>query len=185
MPSKAKKNRRHLHPRHRHRPCDLRRTTLRMDQPQQRTQKAPPARAKPPPHPSPTLNRNPKSTNTNTKADQTGRQRHPLHHQTPKPRQNPHLRHRLRHHHQGPPRRQRRLPTPTLPRQTRRRPRHQNRPQHRPRTPALDDARKGDELFFKGDFESNDLGGAVHWTHRDPGNRHTHGYLELNGQRYE
>lgn len=51
--------------------------------------------------------------------------------------------------------------------------------------PRIPDARQGDTLKFHGDFEANDLGGAVHWTHRDPGGRHEHGWLELNGKRYQ
>ncbi len=51
--------------------------------------------------------------------------------------------------------------------------------------PRIPNPREGDELTFKGDFEANELGGAVHWTHRDPRNRHEHGYLEHDGVRYE
>ncbi|WP_337227225.1 DUF3465 domain-containing protein, partial [Vibrio cholerae] len=28
-------------------------------------------------------------------------------------------------------------------------------------------------------------GGVLHWTHKDPQNRHVHGWLKLNGQVYE
>jgi hypothetical protein len=38
---------------------------------------------------------------------------------------------------------------------------------------------------FYGEFESNDRGGVIHWTHRDPQARHPHGWLEHRGRRYE
>ena len=50
-----------------------------------------------------------------------------------------------------------------------------------PRVPAGE----GDVLRFAGDFESNERGGAVHWTHLDPRNRHPHGWIEHRGKRYE
>ena len=46
-------------------------------------------------------------------------------------------------------------------------------------------AREGDVLRFAGDFASNELGGAVHWTHLDPRDRHPHGWIEHRGKRYE
>lgn len=51
--------------------------------------------------------------------------------------------------------------------------------------PRVPDPREGDTITFKGDFEANELGGAVHWTHHDPQQRHPDGYLEHNGKRYE
>ena len=51
-----------------------------------------------------------------------------------------------------------------------------------PRIAAL---RTGDTVRFYGEFETNDRGGVIHWTHRDPQGRHPHGWLEHNGQRYE
>lgn len=44
---------------------------------------------------------------------------------------------------------------------------------------------KGDRLRFHGEYEWNEKGGVVHWTHRDPQGRHEHGWLEHKGQRYE
>jgi hypothetical protein len=44
--------------------------------------------------------------------------------------------------------------------------------------------RKGDALRFRGRFEWNEKGGAVHWTHRDPSGRQPGGWLELAGTRY-
>lgn len=51
-----------------------------------------------------------------------------------------------------------------------------------PRIPGL---RTGDTVAFYGEFETNDRGGVVHWTHRDPQGRHPHGWLEHKGRRYE
>jgi hypothetical protein len=35
------------------------------------------------------------------------------------------------------------------------------------------------------DSESNSQGGVIHWTHNDPQGRHTAGWLEHNGRRYQ
>ncbi|MEM7576451.1 MAG: DUF3465 domain-containing protein [Planctomycetota bacterium] len=51
--------------------------------------------------------------------------------------------------------------------------------------PRVPNPREGDELTFKGDFEANELGGVVHWTHHDPRGRHEPGYLIYKGQKYE
>ncbi|MEM9752003.1 MAG: DUF3465 domain-containing protein [Planctomycetota bacterium] len=51
--------------------------------------------------------------------------------------------------------------------------------------PRVPNPREGEELTFKGDFEANELGGVVHWTHHDPRGRHEPGYLIYAGQKYE
>jgi hypothetical protein len=51
-----------------------------------------------------------------------------------------------------------------------------------PRIPALEG---GDTIAFYGEFETNDRGGVIHWTHRDPQGRHPDGWLEHKGQRYQ
>ena len=51
--------------------------------------------------------------------------------------------------------------------------------------PRIDVLKKGDRLSFNGEFEWNDKGGVVHWTHHDPKNKHPHGWLEHLGQRYQ
>ena len=51
--------------------------------------------------------------------------------------------------------------------------------------PRVDNIREGTQIRFKGEYEFNDKGGVVHWTHHDPGGRHEGGYLEYQGQRYQ
>ena len=43
----------------------------------------------------------------------------------------------------------------------------------------------GDLVKFRGQYEWNDKGGLVHWTHRDPQGRHPSGWLEVHGKKYE
>lgn len=49
-----------------------------------------------------------------------------------------------------------------------------------PRVPLTE----GDVLEIVGQFEFNDKGGVIHWTHHDPQGRRDGGYIELNGKRY-
>ncbi|MGL0931729.1 DUF3465 domain-containing protein [Vibrio vulnificus] len=51
-----------------------------------------------------------------------------------------------------------------------------------PRIPSL---QKGDAIEFYGEYEWNSKGGVLHWTHRDPQNRHINGWLKRNGVFYE
>jgi hypothetical protein len=51
-----------------------------------------------------------------------------------------------------------------------------------PRIPGLE---SGDSVSFFGEYESNDQGGVIHWTHHDPQGRHIDGWLEHRGQRYQ
>jgi len=45
-------------------------------------------------------------------------------------------------------------------------------------------AHKGDTITVFGQYESNDRGGVLHWTHRAPRNNRTGGWIELVGVRY-
>jgi len=42
--------------------------------------------------------------------------------------------------------------------------------------------RVGDRVEFAGEFEWNDRGGVVHWTHPDPRGRHRAGYVRVAAQ---
>ena len=51
-----------------------------------------------------------------------------------------------------------------------------------PRVPNLD---TGDTIRFKGEYEYNQKGGVIHWTHHDPKGYHEGGWLEHAGERYQ
>ncbi|KXI30716.1 DUF3465 domain-containing protein [Paraglaciecola hydrolytica] len=42
-----------------------------------------------------------------------------------------------------------------------------------------------DVVEFYGEYEWNTKGGVIHWTHRDPNNRHVHGWLKHKGTSYQ
>ena len=48
-----------------------------------------------------------------------------------------------------------------------------------------DDLQVGDILRFAGEYEWNERGGVLHWTHHDPRGKHAGGWLELAGRRYQ
>jgi len=51
--------------------------------------------------------------------------------------------------------------------------------------PRLSSLREGDAVEFNGVYEWNSKGGMVHWTHLDPANRHSSGWLKHNGQTFQ
>ena len=51
--------------------------------------------------------------------------------------------------------------------------------------PRVPDLREGDELSFRGEWRDDEMGGAMHWTHRAGTGRRKGGWLERNGTRYE
>ena len=44
---------------------------------------------------------------------------------------------------------------------------------------------EGDVVAFNGEYEWNEKGGVVHWTHRDPNGRHEAGWLKVGGRIYQ
>ncbi|MFZ5842810.1 MAG: DUF3465 domain-containing protein [Pseudomonadota bacterium] len=51
--------------------------------------------------------------------------------------------------------------------------------------PRIVDIAEGDTVRFYGEYEWNEKGGVLHWTHHDPRGKHPGGWLEHRGQRYE
>ncbi|WP_371185563.1 DUF3465 domain-containing protein [Thalassotalea maritima] len=51
--------------------------------------------------------------------------------------------------------------------------------------PRIDTLAKGDTVEFFGEYEWNNKGGVIHWTHHDPKGRHIGGWLKHNGKTYQ
>jgi len=51
--------------------------------------------------------------------------------------------------------------------------------------PRISSLRKGDMVAFNGEYEWNDKGGLIHWTHRDPKRNHASGWIEHDGRMYQ
>jgi hypothetical protein len=51
--------------------------------------------------------------------------------------------------------------------------------------PRIENLAEGDRVAFNGEYEWNDKGGVIHWTHHDPGGQHKAGWLKHQGQVYQ
>lgn len=51
--------------------------------------------------------------------------------------------------------------------------------------PRISSLREGDSVQFYGEYEWNERGGVLHWTHRDPNGSHVDGWLKHQGQKYQ
>ncbi|WP_413702179.1 DUF3465 domain-containing protein [Psychromonas sp. KJ10-10] len=51
--------------------------------------------------------------------------------------------------------------------------------------PRIDSLSTGDQVNFYGEYEWNNKGGVVHWTHKDPNGHHIDGWLKHNGRIYQ
>ena len=51
--------------------------------------------------------------------------------------------------------------------------------------PRVDAVVVGDALSFKGEYEWNDQGGVIHWTHHDPAGQHEAGWIRHDGKIYQ
>ena len=49
----------------------------------------------------------------------------------------------------------------------------------------IDSLKEGGRVEFKGEYEWNQKGGVVHWTHRDPNGHHSTGWIKHNGQIFQ
>ncbi|NNL67170.1 MAG: DUF3465 domain-containing protein [Myxococcales bacterium] len=50
--------------------------------------------------------------------------------------------------------------------------------------PRIDALRSGDRVDLRGQYEWNDEGGVIHWTHHDPSGRRPGGWVEHEGRIY-
>ena len=51
--------------------------------------------------------------------------------------------------------------------------------------PRVSSLKTGDTVSFNGEYEWNERGGVIHWTHDDPQGHHVAGWIEHNGKRYK
>jgi hypothetical protein len=51
--------------------------------------------------------------------------------------------------------------------------------------PRVEPLAVGDSVSFRGEYDWNDKGGIIHWTHHDPQGQHAGGWLKHRGQTFE
>ena len=51
--------------------------------------------------------------------------------------------------------------------------------------PRVAELAAGETVRIRGQYEVNERGGVVHWTHRDPRRERPGGWIEYRGERYE
>ncbi len=51
--------------------------------------------------------------------------------------------------------------------------------------PRISTLSAGNHIKFYGEYEWNEKGGVIHWTHHDPDGRHEDGWLEYQGRTYQ
>ncbi len=51
--------------------------------------------------------------------------------------------------------------------------------------PKITSLKTGDTVAFYGEYEWNDKGSVIHWTHHDPGGRHVSGWLKHGGRTFQ
>ncbi len=49
----------------------------------------------------------------------------------------------------------------------------------------IDSLKEGDAISVYGEYEFNERGGVIHWTHHDPKNRHIDGWIKHQGITYQ
>jgi len=52
-------------------------------------------------------------------------------------------------------------------------------------SPRIEDLALGDEVNVYGEYEWNEHGGVIHWTHHNPKGKHEAGWIKHNGKTYQ
>ncbi len=51
--------------------------------------------------------------------------------------------------------------------------------------PRVDGIIKGQVIYIYGEYEWNNNGGVIHWTHHDPDGNHPNGWIQFQGKKYQ